>query len=250
MIQSARVRVLLVGAFALVSITAVAVTVWILQKRSGYYASELSAPSPAVALSTNDFKSSPSEVIAPSPSQPSPAQLQPDAPEVVASPSPAPSNTPTLSLDPSYVGKLNLIIPVAGVKPEQLLDTFKDARSEGRVHDAVDIPAAAGTPVVAAADGEVIKLFQSERGGTTIYQLSRDKKLVFYYAHLQRYADGLSVGKVVRQGEVIGYVGDTGNAGTGNYHLHFSIMVTNDPKRYWEGTNVNPYPLLRHSSGR
>lgn len=252
MIQSARVRVLLVAAFALISITAVAVTVWILQKRSGYYASELSAPSPAAALSTNDFKSSPSEVIAPSPSQTSPAQLQPDSPEVVpvASPPPAPSSTPTLSLDPSYVGKLNLIIPVAGVKPEQLLDTFKDARSEGRVHDAIDIPAAAGTPVVAAADGELIKLFQSERGGTTIYQLSRDKKLVFYYAHLQGYADGLSVGKVVRQGEVIGYVGDTGNAGAGNYHLHFSIMVTNDPKRYWEGTNVNPYPLLRQSGGQ
>ena len=123
-------------------------------------------------------------------------------------------------------------------------DTFDDARSEGRVHDAIDIPAAQGTPVLAAADGEITKLFQSERGGTTIYQLSNDKKLVYYYAHLDRYADGLIEGKQVRQGEVIAYVGDTGNAGAGNYHLHFSIAIVNEPGRYWEGTNINPYPLL------
>jgi murein DD-endopeptidase MepM/ murein hydrolase activator NlpD len=137
-----------------------------------------------------------------------------------------------------------LIIPVVGVRPDQLLDTFTDARSEGRVHDAIDIRAPAGTAVVAAADGEIAKLSESERGGTTIYQLSNDKKLVFYYAHLQRYADGLVVGKFAKQGEVIGYVGDTGNAGVGNFHLHFSIAVVSDQKRYWEGANINPYPLL------
>jgi murein DD-endopeptidase MepM/ murein hydrolase activator NlpD len=140
---------------------------------------------------------------------------------------------------------LKLIIPVAGVKPDQLIDTFADARSEGRVHDAIDIPAPAGTHVVAVADGEIIKLFQSERGGTTIYQLSSDRRLVFYYAHLQGYAEGLAAGMFVKQGDVIGYVGDTGNAGAGNFHLHFSISVVADPKRYWEGTNINPYPLLR-----
>lgn len=145
----------------------------------------------------------------------------------------------------SFVGTLKLIIPVIGVRPDQLTDTFADARSEGRVHDAIDIPAPAGTPVVAAADGEIVRLFASERGGTTIYQLSTDKKLVFYYAHLQRYADGLAAGKFVHQGEIIAYVGDTGNAGAGNFHLHFSISVISDPKRYWEGANINPYPLLR-----
>jgi murein DD-endopeptidase MepM/ murein hydrolase activator NlpD len=149
-----------------------------------------------------------------------------------------------MPLPGNYVGTINLIIPVIGVRPDQLRDTFTDARSEGRVHDAIDIAAPGGTPVVAAADGEIIKLFPSERGGTTIYQLSTDKKLVFYYAHLQRYADGLAPGKFVRQGEVIAYVGDTGNAGTGNFHLHFSISVVADPKRYWEGTNINPYPIL------
>jgi murein DD-endopeptidase MepM/ murein hydrolase activator NlpD len=145
----------------------------------------------------------------------------------------------------SFVGRLKLIIPVQGVRAEQLQDTFMDARTEGRVHDAIDIPAPAGTPVLAVADGEIAKLFQSERGGTTIYQYSADKKLVYYYAHLQRYADGLAPGKFVHQGEVIAYVGDTGNAGAGNYHLHFSISVIPNPTRYWEGTNINPYPLLR-----
>ena len=140
---------------------------------------------------------------------------------------------------------MNLIVPVVGVRPDQLLDTFTDARSEGRSHDAIDIPAPAGTPVVAVTDGEITKLFQSERGGTTIYQLSPDKKLIFYYAHLQGYAPALAEGKVVKQGEVIAYVGDTGNAGAGNFHLHFSISIVPDPKRYWEGTNINPYPLLR-----
>jgi peptidoglycan LD-endopeptidase LytH len=139
----------------------------------------------------------------------------------------------------------HLTIPVAGVRPDQLIDTFDQARSEGRVHDAIDIPAPAGTPVLAASDGKILKLFQSERGGTTIYQLSPDEKTVFYYAHLERYADGLTEGSDVRQGDVIAYVGDTGNAGAGNYHLHFSIALLSDPKRYWEGSNINPYPLLR-----
>ena len=138
-----------------------------------------------------------------------------------------------------------IIIPVAGVRPDQLIDTFTASRSEGRTHDAIDIMAPAETPVLAAADGQIQKLWQSDRGGTSIYQLSADQKLIFYYAHLARYADGLTEGKQVRQGDVIAYVGDTGNAGPGNYHLHFSIAAVSDPKRYWEGTNINPYPLLR-----
>src|SRR5215216_4123237 len=156
-------------------------------------------------------------------------------------PEPAPTPEPA-----NFVGRVNLIIPVAGVRPDQLLDTFDDARSEGRVHDAIDIPAAAETPVLAAADGKILKLFQSERGGTTIYQLSTNGDLVFYYAHLSHYADGLAEGNIVHQGQVIAYVGDTGNAGAGNYHLHFSIANVSDPKRYWEGTNINPYPLLQN----
>jgi peptidoglycan LD-endopeptidase LytH len=138
-----------------------------------------------------------------------------------------------------------LIIPVAGVRPDQLHDTFSESRSEGRVHDAIDIAAPLDTPVLAAADGTIVKLFHSERGGTTVYQLSADNKFVYYYAHLDRYAEGLTEGHFAKQGETIAYVGDTGNAGAGNYHLHFSIALISDPKRYWEGVNINPYPLLK-----
>jgi len=185
-----------------------------------------------------------SPATSPTPAAPVIAQ-SPAAHSVEETPPPQTDQASSPPLNPSFVGTLKLIIPVAGVKPDQLLDTFTDARSEGRVHDAIDIPAPAGTPVLAAADGEIVKLFPSERGGTTIYQLSSDRKLVFYYAHLQRHADGLVVGKFVKQGDVIAYVGDTGNAGAGNFHLHFSISIVADPKRYWEGTNINPYQLLR-----
>lgn len=193
------------------------------------------------------------ETISVNSATPSPIPSRPRAPVITQSPEvPPPAETPEGSpgssnaapLADSFIGTLKLIIPVVGVKPEQLIDTFADARSEGRVHDAIDIPAPAGTAVVAVADGEIIKLFQSERGGTTIYQLSSDRRLVFYYAHLQGYADGLAAGMFVKQGDVIGYVGDTGNAGAGNFHLHFSISAVADPKRYWEGSNINPYPLL------
>ncbi|NOT63285.1 MAG: M23 family metallopeptidase [Acidobacteria bacterium] len=140
---------------------------------------------------------------------------------------------------------LKLIIPVEGIKPDQLRDTFNDARSAGRTHNAIDIMAARGTPVLAAADGEVVRLFNSEAGGTTLYQLNQARNVVFYYAHLERYADSLFVGRQVKQGEVIAYVGDTGNAGAGNYHLHFGVWLTDDPKRFWDGTNVNPYELFK-----
>ena len=139
-----------------------------------------------------------------------------------------------------------LIVPVRGVKPEQLSDTFSDSRSEGRFHDAIDIPAPAGTPVLAAADGEIVKLLDSERGGTTIYQRTADGRFVLYYAHLGQRADGIRIGLRILRGETIAYVGDSGNAGSGNYHLHFSVARITDPKRPWEGQYLNPYPLLRH----
>lgn len=223
MIISARVRLFLA---LLIGITLLVVIVAFLQRRSGHYPSSIDNPPPTPAsVSTSPVREAYSASPTPSP----------------ASASSIPTATPI-----GFVGTLKLIVPVAGVQPNQLLDTFADSRSEGRVHDAIDIPAAQGTPVVAAADGQIIKLLQSELGGTTIYQLSTDKKFILYYAHLQRYADGLSEGKSVRQGEVIGYVGDSGNAGPGNYHLHFSIAAVSDPRRYWEGVNINPYPLLKN----
>jgi murein DD-endopeptidase MepM/ murein hydrolase activator NlpD len=165
-------------------------------------------------------------------------------PEFSTLPSPLirPSMSPVEVPTPNISG---LIIPVAGIKPEQLTDSFSDARAEGRIHDAIDIMAPAGTPVLAAADGEIVKFWESNAGGITIYELSVDKKFVYYYAHLQRRADDLKEGDMVKRGRVIAYVGDTGNAGPGNYHLHFSIAEISDPKRYWTGVYINPYPLLR-----
>jgi murein DD-endopeptidase MepM/ murein hydrolase activator NlpD len=236
----ARLRVLLV---VVVTLGALVVFLWTRVKRSDV---EPAAIANRGAIATTSGSPAPAATTTPAlttPPAPSPTET-PEAPESEPGLSNE-SNQPLREESSSFVGTVRLIIPVVGVRPEQLLDTFADARSEGRSHDAIDIAAPAGTPVVAASDGEIIKLFQSERGGTTIYQLSPDKRLVYYYAHLQRYADGIYPGKFVRQGEVIGYVGDTGNAGAGNYHLHFSIAALADPKRYWEGTNINPYPLLK-----
>jgi len=151
---------------------------------------------------------------------------------------------------PSPLAGRALLIPVRGVRAEQLRDTYHDGRSEGREHLAIDIPAPRGTPVLAAADGRVIKLHSGSRGGTALYQLDPDGRTRYYYAHLDGYADGITEGAVVRRGEVIGYVGDTGNAGPGNYHLHFSIAILSDPHRWWEGENLDPYPVLRAAATR
>jgi peptidoglycan LD-endopeptidase LytH len=137
-----------------------------------------------------------------------------------------------------------LAIPVRGVRPEQLRDSYDAPRSGGRLHRAIDIMAPGGTPVVAAADGVIFKLRQGGNGGITIYQLDPDGRTLYYYAHLERYAAGLAEGLPVLRGQVIAYVGDTGNAGRGNYHLHFSVSTLRDPRRWWEGENTNPYPLL------
>ena len=187
---------------------------------------------------------SPAQGSEPSPLMTSPVTASP-SPEISPAAAPSPDNTPAPSTPVPTVQSSGLIIPVAGVTSGQLLDTFSAARGDGRVHDAIDIAAPQGTPVLAVANGRVLKLFQSKAGGTTVYQLSGDEKFIYYYAHLDRYAEGLHEGRIVKQGETIAYVGDTGNAGTGNYHLHFSIAMTSDPKRWWEGVYINPYPLLR-----
>ncbi len=139
-----------------------------------------------------------------------------------------------------------LMIPVKGVKRDQLQDTYNDARNDNRVHTAIDIMAAQGTPVMAATDGEITKFLDSNLGGITIYQYSTDKKLVYYYAHLQKRDENIQEKQFVKRGTVIGYVGDTGNAGAGNFHLHFSIYEIETPEKYWEGNNINPFPLLKN----
>ena len=142
------------------------------------------------------------------------------------------------------IGPTGLAIPVVGVKPGQLSDTFDQARAAGRRHDAIDIMAGEGTPVIAAADGTVEKLFNSARGGTTIYERSADQKWVYYYAHLSAYAPGLHEGQLLKRGQMIARVGHTGDASAAGPHLHFAINQMGPSDRWWNGTPVNPYPLL------
>lgn len=147
---------------------------------------------------------------------------------------------------PTHVAPSGLAIPVAGIRPEDLSDTFSDARAGGaRVHDAIDIMAPAGTPVVAAAPGMVEKLFFSEGGGgITAYVRSEDGKWIYYYAHLQDYAPGLAEGRRLARGDPIGRVGSTGNASPDGPHLHFAVHRMAPGESWHQGRAVNPYPLL------
>lgn len=141
-----------------------------------------------------------------------------------------------------------LIVPVAGIRPDQLYDSWGDARGGGtRGHTALDIPAPLGTPVLAAAKGRVEKMWESEAGGTTLYIRSPTGKLSYYYAHLDRYVRGIREGAIVSAGQPIATVGDTGNAGAGNTHLHFGISLMAPGDNWAGGRPVNPYPLLAAS---
>ena len=165
-------------------------------------------------------------------------------------PQPPPRATPDVARDtpstPSTVESDALLLPVLGIKPGQLHNTFKDSRGGGsRVHEALDIMAPKGTPVVAAADGKVVKLFTSKPGGLTVYQFDPSEKYAYYYAHLDRYADGLQEGMVLKRGDVLGYVGVTGNSDPNAPHLHFAVVELTPEKQWWKGTPLNPFPLLK-----
>lgn len=138
-----------------------------------------------------------------------------------------------------------LLIPVEGIKSSQLIDTFNQSRGAERRHEALDIMAPKGTKVVAVADGKVAKLFHSKPGGLTVYQFDATEKFAYYYAHLDRYAPGIAEGMSIKRGDPIGYVGTTGNADPGGPHLHFAIFALTPEKKWWKGTPLNPYPLLR-----
>lgn len=151
------------------------------------------------------------------------------------------------------VGPGGLAVPVAGVQPDELVDTYTQSRAGGaRVHNAIDIMADHGTPVLAAAPGTVEKLYFSEGGGgTSVYVRSPDGRWIYYYAHLQDYAPGLAEGQQVTQGQVLGTVGSSGNASPDGPHLHFAVHRMAEGESWHEGTAVNPYPLLagRRSGG-
>jgi len=139
----------------------------------------------------------------------------------------------------------NLEIPVQGIKRDQLVRSFHDERGSSREHEAIDILAPRNTPVIAVEDGRIAKLFLSKAGGNTIYQFDPAGEYCYYYAHLERYADGLREGDHVSRGDVIGYVGTSGNAPKNTPHLHFAVFRLTPQKHWWEGTALDPYDILR-----
>lgn len=160
----------------------------------------------------------------------------------VVEPQPEAAPPPSQAVPASGSG---LRVPVDGVAFETLRSNWGEARGGERAHQGLDIMAPAGQPVVAAADGTVEKLYFSKGGGgVTLYQRADGGDLMLYYAHLRAYAQGMAEGRRVRAGETIGYVGDSGNAGAGNYHLHFAVARMAPGERWWQGTPIDPYPLL------
>jgi len=139
----------------------------------------------------------------------------------------------------------HLEIPVRGVVRSELVDSFDATRDANRKHEAIDIMAPRNTPILAVEDGTIARLFSSKLGGTTIYQFDPAIRYVYYYAHLERYADGLREGDRVRRGEVLGYVGTSGNAPQNAPHLHFAVFLLTEKKQWWHGTPIDPYDVLK-----
>lgn len=174
-----------------------------------------------------------------------PDVANPSRPALSAAAAPVPTAQPVAPTMPEVPAPA-LIVPVPGVDIATLRSNWGDPRGGGaRTHQGLDIMAPGGTPVRAAADGTVEKLYRSNGGGgIALYQRSGDGRWMFYYAHLGGYAPGMADGRRVQVGETIGYVGDTGNAGAGNHHLHFGVSAMRPGERWWQGTPVDPYPLL------
>ena len=137
-----------------------------------------------------------------------------------------------------------LTAPIRGLFARDIKDTYRQARAAGKLHEATDILAPRGTPILAIDDGVIQKLFLSKPGGLTIYEFDRQGTYCYYYAHLDHYANGLKEGMPVNRGDIIGYVGTTGNAPPDTPHLHFAVFRLGSEKRWWQGTPIDPYPLL------
>lgn len=179
------------------------------------------------------------------------AAVPPDTATARARATPPVVPAPPVDLAPgTAAAPATLLVPVAGIQASQLQDTFNDMRGSERAHEALDIMAPRGTPVLAATDGTVEKLFESVPGGLAIYEFDPTRTHAYYYAHLDRYAAGLAEGQQLHRGDVIGYVGSTGNASEDAPHLHFAIFVLGPEKRWWQGTAINPYPLLKAAAAR
>ena len=172
-----------------------------------------------------------------------------ETPPPVEPPPPDPPRTediPALAANPlEDLRQRRLTLPVQGIKKEDLRSNFDELRGGSRRHEAIDILAPRNTPVFAVEDGKIARLFLSDAGGITIYQFDPGEKYVYYYAHLEKYASGLEEGDSIKRGDVIGYVGTTGNAPRNTPHLHFAIFKMTDEKKWWQGTAIDPYSVLR-----
>jgi murein DD-endopeptidase MepM/ murein hydrolase activator NlpD len=169
-----------------------------------------------------------------------------EEPAPVAPPPPAATTIPAMSNNVvEDLRNRQLTLPVHGIKRDDLRDTFNETRGSSRRHEALDVLAPRNTPVLAVEDGKIAKLFLSDAGGITIYQFDPTVSYCYYYAHLERYAEGLKEGAPIKRGQVIGYVGTTGNAPRDTPHLHFAIFKLTDEKNWWQGTAIDPYSVLR-----
>lgn len=213
---------------------------------------ESAPPVPRTSLPLRKEESAdlPAPPTTPAPIPPEPFPPQSIAPEPATIPiesadSPLATDLPAeTELLPSP--QLSLLIPVQGVPATALYDTFSQARDSGRTHEAIDIMAPRGTPVIAAENGHVAKLFTSAQGGLTVYQFDASGRYALYYAHLDAYAPGLVEGAELKRGDPIGTVGSSGNASPDGPHLHFAVFLLGPERKWWQGTAVNPYPLLEH----
>ncbi len=174
--------------------------------------------------------------------------LRPASPARPSVPVVASIPAPPSEEDAERLRERRLRVPVAGVRVEEVRDAFADGRGE-RLHLAVDIMAPRGTPVLSADDGRIWKLRSNALGGITIYTTDPDERFVYYYAHLDRYREGLLEGMTVLRGDTLGFVGTTGNAPPDVPHLHFQVARLGADRRWWTGTPIDPLPYLRESAG-
>jgi murein DD-endopeptidase MepM/ murein hydrolase activator NlpD len=165
---------------------------------------------------------------------------------VAKPPIPSSTTTPIIEADPlPALRDRQLELPVRGAVKRELRDSFYETRGATDNHEAIDIMAPRNTPILAVEDGTIARLFQSKAGGTTVYQFDPTTRYVYYYAHLERYADGLQEGDQVQRGQVLGYVGTSGNAPKDTPHLHFAIFRLTEKKQWWQGSPIDPYEVLK-----
>ena len=179
-----------------------------------------------------------------------PSEVMPrEATSAATQPPPMAVTPPSVEDDPDIASLRSraLTIPVLGTSAPQLIDTFTQARAGGVPHDAIDMLAPRGTPVLAVEDGRIAKLFSSKAGGITLYQFDPDSRYAYYYAHLDRYGDGMTEGATVSKGQVVGYVGSTGNASPDAPHLHFALFKLGPERQWWQGVPLNPYLVWRQA---